>query len=271
MTVQDVGRCAAPGCNYEATALVDLVPVCVQHMVKEDRKMTISRGPGRPKRGYRTKDGTKVPSVTDILRRYKESQGLLWWAWGQGKKGNPLNQKRDAAADMGKLIHSCIEEHICGDRDGWGSVVEEASHDVRPHLIKAVEAFLAWEEERSPVYVAIEWPFVSEEYSYGGTFDLVCEVEGELGVVDWKTSKAHYPEMVIQAGGYRQLYRENTKSGRDLVWAEVVLLPRGDNGIETFVPWRIEGENFDQCEAQFKALRECYRTDKEISAWFEAR
>ena len=39
----------------------------------------------RPKGGYRLKSGESVPGVTTIIGRFKDSGGLLWWAFEQGK------------------------------------------------------------------------------------------------------------------------------------------------------------------------------------------
>ena len=62
---------------------------------------------GRPTLGYRLKDGTKVPGVTTIIGRFKDSGGLLWWAFEQGQAAergeiNSLYDKRDAAAEAGR-------------------------------------------------------------------------------------------------------------------------------------------------------------------------
>ena len=70
-----------------------------------------------PKGGYKDKDGNKVPGVTTIIGRFKDSGGLLWWAFGQGKLAeqgeiNSLYDKRDEAADFGTLAHDLVELHI---------------------------------------------------------------------------------------------------------------------------------------------------------------
>ncbi len=73
-----------------------------------------------PKGGYRTTDGTKVPGVTTILGRFKDSGGLLWWAFEQGKAAqrgeiNSLYDKRDSAAEAGTIAHDLVEMHIKGE------------------------------------------------------------------------------------------------------------------------------------------------------------
>ena len=61
-----------------------------------------------PKQGYKTQDGKRAPGVTTIIGRFKDSGGLLWWAFEQGKAAergeiNSLYDKRDEAGDAGTL------------------------------------------------------------------------------------------------------------------------------------------------------------------------
>ena len=69
---------------------------------------------GRPKQGYKLLDGTRVPGVTTIIGRYKESGGLIHWAWEQGRDGKDYRESRDAAATAGHVAHEMIEAQILG-------------------------------------------------------------------------------------------------------------------------------------------------------------
>lgn len=44
-----------------------------------------------PRAGYRTADGTKIPSVTTILGRFKESGALTAWSYKQGREHENLS------------------------------------------------------------------------------------------------------------------------------------------------------------------------------------
>ena len=73
-----------------------------------------------PKNGYKLENGQKVPGVTSVIGRFKDSGGLLYWAFEQGKlceRGeiSSLNDKRDESADAGTLAHALVEAHIKGD------------------------------------------------------------------------------------------------------------------------------------------------------------
>ncbi len=74
----------------------------------------------RPKGGYKNKEGQRVPGVTTIIGRFKDSGGLMFWACEQGKaieRGeiDKLYDKRDEAAEAGTIAHALVEMHISGE------------------------------------------------------------------------------------------------------------------------------------------------------------
>jgi len=69
----------------------------------------------RPKAGYFLKDGNRVPGTTTITGRFKESGGLVYWAWDLGKKGIDYREARDTAASAGTLVHAMVEAHAAGE------------------------------------------------------------------------------------------------------------------------------------------------------------
>ena len=74
--------------------------------------MTVERGSGRPKGGYIDATNVRVPSVTTILGRCKESGGLVGWAWKMGRDGISLDEARKGTADVGSCVHDRIEAAI---------------------------------------------------------------------------------------------------------------------------------------------------------------
>jgi len=75
---------------------------------------------GRPKGGYINKNGIRVPGTTTIIGRFKDSGGLLYWAFEQGKAAqrgeiSSLYDKRDEAGEAGTIAHALIEMHLRGE------------------------------------------------------------------------------------------------------------------------------------------------------------
>lgn len=155
--------------------------------------------------GYFLQDGTKVPSVTTICGRFKESGGLINWAWKLGKEGRDYREVRDIAADAGTLAHAAADAWIHGrenplDTTEKGEILDKAQ--------TAYGAFLEWTEQTQLVVTDTELPLISERYCFGGTFDAIL-VKGKRALGDWKTSNALYPEYLLQIAAYAKLWDEN--------------------------------------------------------------
>jgi hypothetical protein len=57
---------------------------------------------------YKDRRGNRLPSVTSIISRFKESGGL------QGLEGKTLDQARAEVTTPGTLAHKAVEDHING-------------------------------------------------------------------------------------------------------------------------------------------------------------
>ena len=161
---------------------------------------------GRPKEGYHLKDGAKIPGVTTIVGRFKDSGALIYWAWNQGKEGKDFREARDVAASIGTLAHQMVEAHLRNEILVWEKPLDAET------LQKATQAFgmyLAWENQTKLEIIATEMPMVSEAYKFGGTPDAIGSMEGKLCLLDWKTSNGLYPDYLIQMAAYKALWEEN--------------------------------------------------------------
>jgi hypothetical protein len=87
---------------------------------------------------YKDHRGNRLPSVTTIIGRFKESGGLLYWANQQGLEGKTLDQARAEVTTPGTLA---VEDHINGRPEtalrGAGEVTEKARN--------AYASYLHWE------------------------------------------------------------------------------------------------------------------------------
>jgi len=166
----------------------------------------------RPKQGYRTKDGKKVPGVTTIIGRFKDSGGLLWWAFEQGKLAeqgviNSLYDKRDEAADAGTLAHAYVEKYI---NTGEIPILSANPTDIEIQAYQGFQNYLQWAENNRIKITKQEMEMVSEVYKFGGCPDAIgIDANGKLCLLDWKNSNAIYQDYLIQLSAYRQLHEEN--------------------------------------------------------------
>jgi hypothetical protein len=197
-----------------------------------------------PKAGYFLKDGTKVPGTTTITGAYKDSGGLIHWAWQQGLAKLDYRETRDRAGDIGTLVHEAIEARLNG------LPIPSPENGAQ-----AIGAFLKWEEQNNIEIVQQEIQLVSEEYRYGGTLDAVGIVDGTYVLLDWKTSKGVYKNYLLQLAAYVQLWNENFPSREIEGGAYLVRFDKKDGICE---PYHFSLEDLMTPLAQFLALREAY-------------
>lgn len=169
-----------------------------------DLPMVVERGPGRPS-VYRNADGKRVPSVTTILNRAKDSGGLIAWANGLGLEGKTLDEGRKGAADVGSCVHDMIEAHF----HGLPVEVPRGQYEAQGVDVAAADeafgAFLRWREESRLTVIATEVPLVVP--GWGGTVDAIAvDPDGRLWVLDWKSAASIYEDNLAQIAAYGHLW-----------------------------------------------------------------
>jgi hypothetical protein len=190
--------------------------------------MTVKQGTGRPTaRGYRLANGDRVPSVTTICSRFKESGGLVHWAWSLGIDGVDYRAARDGAAEAGSICHTFIERWA-HQPDLAPILIAQPPEGTPKETVDAARggfrAFLDWAEGAQLELLETEFPLVSEKYAFGGTPDALALVAGKPKLLDWKSSNAAYLEYVVQCAAYRELIRER---GGDVIPDSALLLRVG--------------------------------------------
>jgi len=214
-----------------------------------------------PKAGYFLKDGTKVPGTTTIIGRFKDSGGLMFWAFQQGKLGKAkLYDEAEKAADIGTAAHGMVELRIKGASDAeLNDWLDKTLPDpeMQTKARSSFVAYLKWAEMTKLVVVEQEMQLVSEQYRFGGTPDAIGMIGNELCLLDWKTSNGVYQDYLIQLAAYRQLWEENHPD-RPLTGGFHLLRfakEHADFGHHYFA-------NLDEAWRAFVLMRELYDIDK---------
>lgn len=211
-----------------------------------------------PKGGYRLKDGTRVPGVTTIINRFKDSGGLLYWACEQGQaieRGeiSSLYDRRDEAADAGTLAHSLVEHYINEEEH---PPIE--MNDIGKQAMQGFQNYLQWEKDNKIQVIKQEIELVSEEYKYGGCPDaLGINSENQLCVLDWKTSNKVYPDYLIQIVAYHHLWEENNTE-KPITGGYHLLRFSKEHADFAHYYW----QELDDAWEQFKLFRRAYEIDK---------
>lgn len=176
-------------------------------------------------RHYKKNVGDKIikyPSVTTIISDCTDSSGALTqWAANmtveymkeyisddpfcpyKGSEIFELLEKArfnfrkvsQKALDIGSEVHNAIEMHL----------QNKAFKITTPQGTQAYNAFLEWKKEVDLKPISLEQTVWGDRWA--GTLDFYGYYKDKLYVIDWKTSKAFYPEMRYQVAAYRYAIR----------------------------------------------------------------
>lgn len=127
------------------------------------------------------------------------------------------------ATDVGTLAHEWVENFLKS-----GKALPKPANEQAYNCCQAAANWLMLNDV-SPIEV--ETKIYSRKYKYAGTFDLgLAQVKGELSIVDWKSSKAVYPEYRLQLAAYAQAYEE--ESGKKIHNRYIIRLGKDDGEFE---------------------------------------
>ena len=198
---------------------------------------------------YKNAAGKRVPGVTTVLS-ILDKPGLLKWAWRMGQEGKDIEKVRDEAAAVGTVAHARVEAYLRELEFDAANIVLERMRQSG----FAFDAFVEWWKRERYELVACELYLVSERWQVGGALDILARRDGELALVDIKTSNGLYREHRLQVAAYAALYEE-THPGERVARLMLVRIPKEEAGV--IEP--VEITNRADCEAAFGALAQTYR------------
>lgn len=207
---------------------------------------------------YRTKDGTRVPSVT-TLTGVMDKPALVKWANNLGLQGIDSTKYVDALATAGTLAHYMVECSVMGEERDPDYMREFSPIDVdraETSLIK----FEEWKAKHTIKLLGHEEELVSEVHKFGGKIDLLLELDGAVTLVDIKTAKALYgpgDDKWAQLAGYWVLCEE---AGKCL--ANAAILRIGREPAEGFE--YVEMPNVDAQIRRFFICQDLYKVQQEL-------
>ena len=219
-------------------------------------------------------DGVQYPSVTTITGML-DKPALLGWAARMAcdyvrdnfdKACDPTDnhalddvlegarkahtERRDSAADAGKLCHKAIELLIGGNVLAAVETIEG-----NDEATKGYEAFLDWTEANDVEMLESECQVFSLFHGYAGRFDVVAKVNGVKYLIDFKTSSGVYDEMRYQLCAYRQAYNEGLKEGQEPIDKIAVLHLDKKDGSYT---WHEMSKDMERYTELFNTLTRAY-------------
>lgn len=150
----------------------------------------------RERAGYEVGDRW-YPRITSILSI--KAKPALYRYFARMPDWKTAEQAKERSAQEGTLVHVTVESILKG-------MPMEVDEGIRP----SVDAFLEFRRHHEVRPLLIEERLVSHKHGYAGTIDVMAEVDGVVGVLDIKTSKAVYRDYGLQTAAYQQALLERT-------------------------------------------------------------
>ena len=157
-------------------------------------------------RYYQVSESTIYPSVTSVISFISRKKFADWRA-RVGEEA--ANKKTKHATTRGTKLHKVLEVYI--DNGDYQSLDEYQSPLIQL-MFKAAKSQL---DSRLGTIYQQETNMSSDRLCLAGTVDLICEVDGELSIVDFKTSEKEKPEewledYFVQLSAYWAMFSEKT-------------------------------------------------------------
>jgi hypothetical protein len=202
---------------------------------------------------YLNAKGEELPGVTTVLDILGKP-ALIYWAWNQGKKGLDYRKVSSKAADVGTVAHALSEAYLKGMELDTSNLPADVLDTAETSYIQ----FVQWWDQQGLDVMFTERALISEKWQCGGTMDIMARrrSNGNIVVIDLKTSKAIYREMRIQLSAYAAMSEEMGGPKVDeRIIARIGKESKGDFEAQTVYDWANCVDAFDKIAAAYHALK----------------
>jgi hypothetical protein len=197
-------------------------------------------------RFYR-RNGAYYPSITHVLSYYPKGKYFEDWLKKVGYSADYIVKE---AGKRGTIVHEMIEAYLEGDE-----LVLLVNGKLQ-YKIDEWQMFLKFVEFwdlYKPTILETEVHLFSDKYKIAGTCDLICLINDELWIIDFKTSNHLQTTYDLQTAAYSQCYEEcfgEKPKRHGILWLNSnkrkVSIPRMQGkGWEMYESSRTQEENLD--------------------------
>ena len=183
-------------------------------------------------RYYTLPNGKKAPSITSVTSFYNRQIFLNWRKKVGEEEANKITK---VSTDRGTRFHDLVEKYLL-NKDI--NTIDGALPTTKALFVAAKDSL----DNINNIH-ALEKPLYSEYFGIAGRVDCIAEYNGELAIIDFKTSKKIKPEKwlenyFVQETAYACMYYEMTGTVVD----KIVTLMVADNGDVKVYEKRNKGE-----------------------------
>jgi hypothetical protein len=189
---------------------------------------------------------TFYPSITWITSYYPKGKGFEKWLADKG--WDEAEMVKNEAGLRGSRVHHAIAALLTGQEIKMDMPFTNA--DGEPMALTADEwgavmTFVDWHRLAKPTSILVERSGINLKEGYGGTLDFLCAIEGELWLIDFKTSANIYRSHEMQLSALKRIlpFIEETKEV-DIKTVKTAILQVGYKKTK-------KGYKFTPCEDKF--------------------
>ena len=160
-------------------------------------------------RFYETPEGKSYPSVTTITGLLSKASILAWRQRVGDSKADAITK---AATTRGNKVHKMAEMYLRNEMASQINLFEDPMPHIEDMFLQLTELL----DNSIGIINAIEAPLYSDQLKVGGRVDVIAEWDGELAVIDFKTSSKTKKESWIdgyfmQSSAYALMFEELTE------------------------------------------------------------
>ena len=155
-----------------------------------------------PDARYYKRNGEYYPSITYVLSCYPKGKFFQEWLKKVGYSADYIVKK---AGEDGTQVHEMIEDYLNGKELNF---LENGIPLYDPNIWQMFLRFVDWWETHKPTLLETEVHLFSDKIKVAGTCDLVCEIDGEVWIIDFKTSNNLQTTYELQTAIYAECYKE---------------------------------------------------------------
>jgi hypothetical protein len=145
-----------------------------------------------------------LPSVTSILQVYPKGYGYELWLKQTGLNASHVLKE---AGEIGSMVHELIDSFVKLPENFKISYTNDDGKELYPFEVwelfcKAMEFFQIYK----PEIIAHEFSFASDKLGYGGTKDMICKIDNQIWLIDYKSGNYVHESHFLQLAAYAKAW-----------------------------------------------------------------
>ena len=156
------------------------------------------------RRVYKRGEGVYYPSVTTILQYMPKNKFFETWMKDVGHNADLIMRK---AGKEGTQVHEAAEQLVEGKEVSWMDDYGRAKYS--QVVWEMILKFADFWKTHKPELISSEQFVWSDEHKFAGTADIVCKMNGEVWLIDIKTSNSIHKSYDLQLASYAKGLEES--------------------------------------------------------------